>query len=1143
MRIKTYVEYKSVVDVFYVAFSGGKDSVVALDLVQRALPHNSFKVLFGDTGMEFPDTYDVVNKTKEYCEGQEIEFLRAKSKLAPQQTWKVFGPPAVTIRWCCSVHKTTPQITLLRDILDKRDFTGMAFTGIRGDESASRNEYDGISYGGKHTGQYSCHPILEWNTAELFLYIYQNNLILNEAYKKGNTRAGCLVCPMSQGKHDFMKHQSYPDETSAYIECIASTSGKKHYSPNELTHFVESGYWRTRKSGRELNFGQDLHTFELVDGKNVITIFNKNIRWKEWVKTIGPLTLFDDNRYCIEYENHQYFFRIKDMPDGGEQFIFQSFGNGKDDVKFISLFKSSIIKSVYCINCGYCAAECKKGCIDMANGLKISSDCEHCHSCHDIYSHCLRYNSIKNRIGAKSMTGLDRYYSFGVKENWLRVYFDYEGSANFWNTDGDGEIPNKKKDAFLNFVKDAGMVYEDKTLKGKESKYIRFKPNSLATSGISGHVVVLTYQCKNYLKFSDPRIVESGRVVIVDGASDTTPGICLVNPSISAAFAGCYSGLQKIGAIVENCPQNTAYISTMALKDSFPESIYHISQLNNGYDILARNDPRTKSVPNSFGTPEQWNYALQKMGQNGNWSQLIEGEFGSELNLCHAIASYQKYDDNKKWLYFIALSISGAKENEYLQMVIDSVSTEKELIKTIFRLILTIDKSNAKFDPLYRQRKDLLGELKDCLSEIAEYCKVLATKGENAIYYLTDLTILEKERVIAWLNVYGQKYDTLKLISVLKKVFPDLASYLTKFRFKNKLLDDYFDAYKYQKVVNHILPSFETVVDEQATKMDFVTALKPRAAIVEKLDVTNSRAFFLDALGVEYLGFIQEKCSEYGLSVDVSCGRCELPSITSQNKEFVATLQSKGCVIADIKDLDDIKHHGEDSFDYEKEKNPIYLIRELEIIDELLKKIQASIFNGSYEKAIIISDHGASRLAVLHETENIWSMATSGEHSGRCCPVNELNSKPNAAIEENGFWVLANYDRFKGGRKANVEVHGGASLEEVAVPIIEITRKQTNIEAFILDSSRVITLAAKEHAALRIYVGVKSNSIGIMLNGQYYDALATSEPYIYSVDLADYTRKGTYTFEILNGNDILASGQKFEIKKMGMSENAGLFDF
>lgn len=51
---KVYADYKDRADLFYVAFSGGKDSIAALDIVQRALPHNAFKVVFGDTQMEFP---------------------------------------------------------------------------------------------------------------------------------------------------------------------------------------------------------------------------------------------------------------------------------------------------------------------------------------------------------------------------------------------------------------------------------------------------------------------------------------------------------------------------------------------------------------------------------------------------------------------------------------------------------------------------------------------------------------------------------------------------------------------------------------------------------------------------------------------------------------------------------------------------------------------------------------------------------------------------------------------------------------------------------------------------------------------------------------------------------------------------------
>jgi len=278
----TYISQRDEIDIFYVAFSGGKDSVVVLDIVQRALPHNSFAVLFGDTQMEFPDTYEVIELIQKQCKEKGISFYRATSKLKPEQSWKIFGPPATTNRWCCSVHKTAPQITLLREITNNSNFTGMAFTGIRAAESITRSEYDTISEGHKHQGQFSCHPIIEWNLAELFLYIYSNNLVINNAYLKGNSRAGCLVCPNSSGKHEYIKRSTYTKEVDFYLTRIATTSGKTNYSSEEMKAFIDAGYWRTRKSGRELNFGQDKYEAK-SDGKiPTIVVFSEIGNWLQW---------------------------------------------------------------------------------------------------------------------------------------------------------------------------------------------------------------------------------------------------------------------------------------------------------------------------------------------------------------------------------------------------------------------------------------------------------------------------------------------------------------------------------------------------------------------------------------------------------------------------------------------------------------------------------------------------------------------------------------------------------------------------------------------------------------------------------------------------------------------------------------------
>ena len=172
--------------------------------------------------------------------------------------------------------------------------------------------------------------------------------------------------------------------------------------------------------------------------------------------------------------------------------------------------------------------------------------------------------------------------------------------------------------------------------------------------------------------------------------------------------------------------------------------------MNNGYDILCERDSRTNMVPRDYGKSSQWNYALTVIGEAGDWSTIVEVEFGSSYHLAESISSYYLYSDMKKWLYYIALSIFGVHNNEYLQMSIQKAENYAGLIKSVFRTILAVDKDHVDFERLYLQRKNLVAILKEPTSEIADYCKIISVKEKDYIYYLTDLSQQEKEKVILW---------------------------------------------------------------------------------------------------------------------------------------------------------------------------------------------------------------------------------------------------------------------------------------------------------------------------------------------------------------------------------------------------------
>lgn len=316
--------------------------------------------------MEFPTTTELVQKLSRKCSDEGIEFLEAASNMTSKESWNIFGPPARKVRWCCTVHKTAPVINMLSDKFANGKLRCVMITGVRGDESVSRSGYDEMSMGKKMAGQYSFHPILEWSSAEIYLYIYSQGLLLNDAYKYGFNRVGCIMCPNSSEKHEYIKRQCFPELVDEYCERITQNSAKD-LSGDNAKIFLETGGWKSRLSGRELKFSEE-DRFQLNETPAYLkfTVNKLTPVWKTWYKTMG---IIEENSGEIMLEYNGVWRKCRESEDkNGGLIEIENLGNSKNSIEFIFLFKSVLAKSQYCIFCKTCVAECPHRNISMSDG-------------------------------------------------------------------------------------------------------------------------------------------------------------------------------------------------------------------------------------------------------------------------------------------------------------------------------------------------------------------------------------------------------------------------------------------------------------------------------------------------------------------------------------------------------------------------------------------------------------------------------------------------------------------------------------------------------------------------------------------------------------------------------------------------------
>lgn len=84
---------------------------------------------------------------------------------------------------------------------------------------------------------------------------------------------------------------------------------------------------------------------------------------------------------------------------------------------------------------------------------------------------------------------------------------------------------------------------------------------------------------------------------------------------------------------------------------------------------------------------------------------------------------------------------------KYLSAVSKELDYPANLIRSLFRTILNFDSKDKEFLALYESRKAILNAIGNPVDEVVNYCQIVLSMEQNAIHYLTDNTLQERELI------------------------------------------------------------------------------------------------------------------------------------------------------------------------------------------------------------------------------------------------------------------------------------------------------------------------------------------------------------------------------------------------------------
>lgn len=389
-----------------VSFSGGKDSTVVSRLVMDALQDNAVIHMFGNTTLEFPETYVyVTNKFRR--ENPRVPMIPSETENDFFKLCKVFGPPSQYERWCCTIFKTSN----LNKEYENLPGNSLSFLGIRHSESVARSGYSRTQETSKISSQINAMPIIEWTDYDVWLYILAKNLLINDCYQYGYKRVGCWCCPNNSDWSMMLTEIYHPDDMKKWKNMVyefAERTGKT--DPDD---YYEEGRWKTRRgaSGLKVKNVTIMDTACNLSDRARNIIIDKRLQDDviEFFKPLGDLKVTE--------KKDATYIQVFDIDKSGEYRkiceLIISYGTTVikvlpeeriDATNLVNRIKCQMRKYQFCIRCSACDSTCPYGAIDTIHGKYTIDEtkCQHCKHCiAKFYNGCIMCDVLSSKKGSQ----------------------------------------------------------------------------------------------------------------------------------------------------------------------------------------------------------------------------------------------------------------------------------------------------------------------------------------------------------------------------------------------------------------------------------------------------------------------------------------------------------------------------------------------------------------------------------------------------------------------------------------------------------------------------------------------------------------------------------------------------------------------